>query len=275
MTITEKIVLAIVLLSMTSVIVVIVRKFPVLSVLNTDNIPGEKEASFKRSIIKKRVDRDLAKIGGSLQRLGDNAKILVKKSLFFLERNLNVQKISYIKKSLISVDKKEEIIKELFKEAELAEKEEDEFVAEAKYLEIINLDQKNTRAFFYLGELYYKVSKYTESIQTLNHALKLAMKEKSNKELDEDLSVAEIYFALAKSGREIDRIDYSIDCLVEALDIEPNNPRYLDLILDLSIIKKDKGLAWTYYNKMSKINPENNKLNSWYAEIIALGEKKE
>ncbi|MBN2854545.1 hypothetical protein JXK06_03385 [Patescibacteria group bacterium] len=273
MLLSEKIALFLALASMLAVFIIIIRKFSVLSILNTDNIPGEKEASFKKEIIKKRVDRDLMRFGRIFLSNTNRLKDRIKKTLTFIEKKLRTLKGNYLKSRPLSLDKKTELIKDLFKEAEVAEKKEEFELAETKYLEIINLDQKNIRAFFFLGEVYYEIAKYTEAIQTLNYALKLAIKAKKEAVLEEDLSVAEIYFSLAKAGRDLERFDYALESIREALDLEPNNPRYLDLILDLSIIKQDKGLAWTYFNKMSAINPENNKLQTWREEIIALGEE--
>ena len=273
MLLSEKIALFLALVSMLAVFIIIIRKFSVLSILNTDNIPGEKEASFKKEIIKKRVDRDLMRFGRIFLSNTNRLKNKTKKVLTFVEKNLWTLKSNYLKNRPLSLEKKSELIKDLFKEAEIAEKQEDEILAEAKYLDIINLDQKNLRAFFFLGEFYYGSAKLTEAIQTLSFALKLAIKERREGSLAEDLSVAEIYFSLAKAGRDLERFDYALESIREALDLEPNNPRYLDLILDLSIMKRDKGLAWTYFNKMSAINPENNKLQTWREEIIALGEE--
>ena len=60
----------------------------------------------------------------------------------------------------------------------------------------------------------------------------------------------------------------------EALDLEPNNPRYLDLILDLSIMKKDKESALYYLEKLAEVNPENNKLNELSERIEAIGNRR-
>ncbi|NCT55110.1 hypothetical protein GW758_04120 [Candidatus Falkowbacteria bacterium] len=268
----EKIALFIALVSMLAVFIVIIRKFSILSILNTDNIPGEKEAGFKRAIIKKRINRDLMRLSQVFLLNIEHLKNKTKNTLTFIEKNLHSLKSSYLKNRPLPMEQRNKLIKDLFREAEVAEKQDDGVLAEAKYLDIINFDQKNLRAFFFLGELYYSNAKLTEAIQTLSFALKLAVKEKRLGILAEDLSVAEIYFSLAKAGLELERLDYALESIREALDLEPNNPRYLDLILDLSIMKKDKGLAWTYFNKMSAINPENNKLQTWREEIMALGE---
>lgn len=270
MSLLEKIALTLSILSMLAIMVIIVRKFSVLSILNTDNIPGEKEAKFKKFLIKKRVDRDLNKVGGIFIVFYNNVKKIFVNSLGFLEKNLHKFKAVYNKKRNLSKEDKDKLIKDLFREFETAEKKEDFEIAETKLLEVINVDQNNLRAFFFLGKLYQEMSKLTESIQTLTYALKLAIKQKRDGELEDGLSLAEIYFSLAETGRDLERLDYALECISEALDLEANNPRYLDLILDLSIMKKDKDLAWSYFNRMSAINPENNKLLVWREKIEEL-----
>ena len=65
-------------------------------------------------------------------------------------------------------------------------------------------------------------------------------------------------------------LDESLEYTRQALDAEPNNPRYLDLILDLSIMRKDKNLARISWEKLSAANPDNKKLPEWLAKIEAL-----
>ena len=220
MSLFEKIALFLVLASMLAVFIIIIRKFSILSILNTDNIPGEKEAGFKKAIIKKRIDRDLMRLSQIFLSNIERLKSKIKNTLAFIEKNLYSLKNSYLKSRPLSMEKKNKLIKDLFKEAEAAEKQDDDALAELKYLDIINFDQKNLRAFFFLGQLYYSNAKLTEAIQTLSFALKLAVKEKKAGLLAEDLSVAEIYFSLAKAGLDLERLDYALESIREALDLD-------------------------------------------------------
>ncbi len=270
MTTEEKVVLALVLISAIPVLVIIFRKFSVLSVLNTDNIPGEKEASFKKELIRKKVDRDLSKIVNFFINLGLFFKRNTKNYLSLFENNLKKLKGFYLKKKDFSLEEKNQIIKELFKEVELAKKEDDESLVESKLLEIINLDEKNSEAFFALGHFYFQSDKLNEAIQTLSHVLKLLIREKQETTRAGSISVAEVYFSLAEVAQKMERLDNALEYVIEALDLEPNNPRFLDLILDLSIMRKDKKMAEIYYQKMLTINPENNNLLAWKEEIDSL-----
>jgi uncharacterized protein HemY len=89
------------------------------------------------------------------------------------------------------------------------------------------------------------------------------------------VSLQEIYFALSYLEKKAGNIDASYDNILEALELEPSSPRYLDLILDLSIIKKDKASAWQYLNRLSEANPQNQKLEDRRKEIEEIEDTEE
>jgi predicted Zn-dependent protease len=91
-------------------------------------------------------------------------------------------------------------------------------------------------------------------------------------EMLEGIVVSEIRFSLARVSYELGLMDEALEYTRQALDAEPNNPRYLDLILDLSIMRKDKNLAKSSWEKLSAANPDNKKLPEWLARIEALEE---
>ncbi len=265
----EKISFIISIFSLVALIFIIARKFPVLAVLNVENIPGEKEASFKKEIIKKRVDRDLNRLSGVFGNFLIKFKDRISNFLFFSEKNLKKIKNVYQKKKISWADR-EKLIKEFFVSAKEAMESEDEALAEEKLLEIISLDPLNLKAFFELAHTYTELRKWAEAEQTFRHALKLAKKRKGEDIFSGDLSTAEIHFSLAEMFLLADNISSAWNEAAEALDLEPKNPRYLDLILDLSIMKKDKNSAVNFLERLSVINPENTKLSDWQTKIEAL-----
>ncbi len=252
------------------ILAIILKKFPVLAILDVANMPGEKEAKFKDQIIKQRVERDLAKWGGSVARLW----LFFSKRLTSFLKNSHQQlkkvKLNYRLSSKIPWPEKQKRIKELFLAVEDLFKKEMLSEAEEKLIEIVSLDQKNLTAFFRLGELYDLQKKYSEARQTYDYALKLAKQYQEDKEIMGDITIQEIYFSLAYLEKEINNWEVALENIREALDLEPNNPRYLDLILDLSIIKKDKEAASEYLAKLAVVNPENNKLAELKEKIEVL-----
>jgi len=252
------------------VLAIVLKKLPALAILDINNMPGEKEAKFKEQIIKQKVERDLARWGGSVGRVWLFISRRVSGFLKTSQEKLKKIKLNYKSIAKIPFAEKQKIIKELFVAyADLLKK--DNFIeAEEKLVEIVSLDQKNLSAFFKLASLYDKQKKWSEARQTYEYALKLARQFKDDESIMADLTIQEIYFSLAWVEREADDLAAALENIREALDYEPNSPRYLDLILDLSIMRKDKDLALISFEKLAAVNPENNKLGEWKEKIESL-----
>jgi len=259
--------LIIIIVALIIIIIIIVRKFPVLAILDVGRIPGEKEAKFKEEIIKARVERDVAVLSGWFGRIW----LWLEKRLGLVLRNwqthLKKVKINYKVSIRVPKQKKQEQIKELFLAAEVATKKEDEEDVEDKLVEIISLDQKNLAAFVQLAELYTEQKKWTEARETYAYALKLARQKMRGDEGAGETTPQQVCFALAGVEKEAGDSAAALENIREALEHEPNNPRYLDLILDLSIIIKDKNLAIEIWEKLATVNPENQKLEEWRDKI--------
>lgn len=250
-------------LSLLVIVVIILKKFPALAILDINNMPGEKEAKFKDQIIRQKVERDVARVSGLVARvwlfLGRHVFNFLKSSQDRLEK----VKLNYKSSAKIPYSEKKKMIKELFVAYADLLKEEKYNEAEEKLVNIISLDQKNLPAFFKLGNFYSEQKKWSEARETYNYALKLAKQYEHDDEFMTEITAQEIYFSLAWVEKEAGNFEVALENIREALELEPNNPRYLDLILDLSIIKKDKDLAVIFLEKLAVVNPENQKLGEW------------
>jgi tetratricopeptide (TPR) repeat protein len=248
-------------------LVIIIKKFPALAILDVANIPGEKETKFKQQIIKQRVNRDLARWSGRLGRLALTINRRFSNWLKSWQMHLKKIKANHETGTKIPWQKKQKQIQGLLLAAEDLIKKEIFDSAEEKLVEVISLDQKNLPAFLSLGSLYESQKKWLEARQTYEHILKLERQYRDDKEIIGDLTRQEIYFSLANIEREAGETEAALENIREALELEPNNPRYLDLILNLSIMRKDKALAEEYWDKLAAVNPDNNKLTEWWKEI--------
>jgi Flp pilus assembly protein TadD len=249
---------------------IVIKKLPALAILDVNNMPGEKEAKFKDTIIKARVERDLAKWSGFFGRIFLSLSSSIKKVLKASQSNLKKMKLSYKIAAKMPWPEKQKRIKDLLFSVEDLIKREEFNEAEEKLVEVISLDQKNLGAFFKLGGIYEELKKYQEARQTYEYALKLAKQSRNDAEMMGDLSLQEIYYSLAWLEKGAGNFDAAFDNVSEALEFEPNSPRYLDLILDLSIMRKDKESAVKYLEKLSISNPENQKLAEIREEVEAL-----
>lgn len=245
------------------ILLIVIKKFPALAILDVNNIPGEKETQFKDKIMKARLERDLARWGNFFMKL----KNFYERRFGFLKHlqaRLKTLADHYKKSKKLTFSERQERVQVLLNESSDDLKNEDLNQAEEKLIEVIRLDNQNLKAFRELGDVYYLSKKYHEAKQTFEYALKLAVSLKADKDQPE------INFILAEINQDLDNLDAALNYVREALEFEANNPRYLDLLLELSIIKKDRSLAQETLNKLEAVNPENNKLNDWRSRIEAL-----
>lgn len=267
--------LVLILLSLSVIAVIVVRKFSVLANLNIDTIQVEREARFKEQIISNRIKRNwfryymrVVKVarpawGWMVSFAQDRyAKIVTYRD------NAAVAKKNVKPATEESVD---DMTKRMFFEADEFIKNDDFDAAEKIYIAIIGLDSQNTVAFKSLGELYLSKKNYVEAKQTMEHAIRLSENvtlspEKSFKEYQ----LAGIYFNLAGICRDMENFDEAVANIDKALSIEPNNPRYLDTKLEISIMKKDGEAARRVFAKLKEVNPENQKLDEVLKQIEEL-----
>ena len=274
------------------IIVIVAKKFSVLSSLDLKSIPAEKEASMKERIISNRLKRNFVRWGSKAMRVirpaGSAVSGLVKRSY----KKLSELKEDYKGEEHIPESSLKEKTEQLFIEAEAFEKSNDLPAAEKKYIEIIGIDSKNIQAFKNLAQVYFELKNYEEAKQIFEHILKLKdddaeaygglaeiAKENGdlNKAKDEYLKSLNInshrsqtYFDLALVYNAMDNVKEARQNIKKALDIEPNNPRYLDAMLDISIINKDKAAALDAYEKLKNANPDNQKLEEFKRKINEL-----
>jgi tetratricopeptide (TPR) repeat protein len=127
-----------------------------------------------------------------------------------------------------------------------------------------------------LGQLYFNNKSYDQAEEIYIYLIKLSaisdsggeakskkLEDAENNLLDTltvNAKIAVYYDDLAQIYEITGKADKTLDCYLKANMIEPNNPKYLDKIIKLSIELGDKSLAKKTFNRLRQINPENGKL---------------
>jgi tetratricopeptide (TPR) repeat protein len=248
---------------------IIFKKFPALAILDVENIPGQKEAKFKEQIIKTRLERDFSKWGKVFIKIWHFLNSISSKPLHNAYSKLKDIKDVYRRSKKLTLPARREHIRNLFRIAEDSLKADELDKAETSLIEIISLEQKNLPAFIELAEVYSVGKKWAEERQTLGYALKLAKTSQDDHFLG-DVTLQEIYFSLALVNENLNDYHEALDNIREALEFEPNNPRYLDLALELAIYQKDKKFALEILERLREVNPENAKLDDWSEQIAEI-----
>ncbi len=260
--------LAIILISLSVIISIVVRKFSVLSALDVENIQAEKEARFKEQIVGNRIKRNFYKHYSRFARKFRPAAEGVASFFVGIYKKLVDFKDSYNKEKVLQVENKETIVDKYLREADDYKKSEDFEKAEKSLIEVIALDSQNIKAFKMLGDVYLLKKSFPEAKQTLEHVVKLLetsydpnkiISGDGSEEISAQLSLA--YFDLTLASKEIGDLDNAALSVDKALSIEANNPRYLDTKLEISIMKKNDIGATETFNKLKEVDPGNQKLD--------------
>ena len=162
--------------------------------------------------------------------------------------------------------------------------------AEKNYVEIISLDPKNVSAYIGLAKVYFNQDKFKEAEEVTRHVVDsldsaselawayLGRTQKAQSKWEDAAGafkhalklnplMAKRWIDLGDCYKELGGVAEAIGAFRKAAEIEPNNPRVLDQLIGISIISGDKRLAREAFLQLQAVNPENQKLVDWEAQI--------
>ncbi|MDP2693074.1 MAG: tetratricopeptide repeat protein [bacterium] len=281
------------------IIVVIVKKFPQLTVLDVDNVPEVKAGRKKDEVLKKRVEEKterskknwlnkLKLASDGFGKLQNNFRDYVTKLTHRVEDD-----DKKVKEERVVSKKKEEKIETslytLVHEGHNAILNADFQTAENKFITAIRIDAKNIGAYKGLAEVYLRQEQFEQAQQTYEFVLQLSPDDDEvlinlgdiSIEMGDNKAAIEYYqkavlledshanrFAkLAELLGSMDEHETALVAIEQAIELEPQNPKYLDMLTELSIMTGDRGKAEDAYEKLRMSNPENNKLPTFKERI--------
>jgi len=253
--------LVLISISIFIILIIVVRKFSALANLDVENMPAEKEAKFKEQLATSRLQRNLSKWGSKITKFG---RFINEKGAFVFRTGydkLHEIRKEYVKPEIPETEEDKEImIKELFFKISDLDDKDDFLEKEKDLIRIIEIDSKNIKAFNSLGELYSENKKYEEAKQAFSHVLKLLPDDDTAKQAD-------VYYDMALIYKSTDENIEALETIKMASKFVPNNPRFLDALLDISIINNEKELAEEALGKLESVNPENGKIEELREKI--------
>ncbi|MEK7681188.1 MAG: tetratricopeptide repeat protein [Patescibacteria group bacterium] len=290
--------LSIIIVAVLAILFIVFKKFPQLSNLDLENLPEEKILQKKREIINKRIE----KTGTVLQKKLTRYLSPLRKGwgLFQLKFRIYVGKIQRLlhheealkiklKNKSMSKDEKEFKLAQLIQEAEQQfqlgnfDKAEDGFIAAVK------VSPKSASAYRGLGDTYLAKNAIEEARQTYSFLLKLdpeddsvlvklAELSESQGDLEEAIqyyqrailindSFSTRFYHLAELLLKVEQPEVAKESILQAAELESQNPKYLDLLIEIAIICGDKALALETLNDLRLVNSDNQKLDSFKDRI--------
>ena len=166
--------------------------------------------------------------------------------------------------------------------------------AERLFIEVIKTNPREAEAYRGLGKTYLAMEKLKEAKETFEFLAKLKP--------DEDRVYNYLGMVAEAQGKKAEAIRYFEEAVrlndklavrfydlgrmyvsakrpaaalrnfARAAEIEPNNPKYLDQLLEMSIITGDVDLAQEVYDRLRLTNPDNQKLPGFKQRIEEMEE---
>lgn len=273
-------------LSLLGLVFTLGRYLRLASGVDVAQLPGAAPAQLKRQLLDQRLQRQLKQVGapaaslvsgwfGALYRWAhDGAERLVALEESYRRRLLG--------KPLADVLAQQQQRQALIAEAESLAEDEDFAAAERVYLDLVKMDPSSVEAYEGLGSLYYRQRQYDDARLTFEYLAKLhggaevgysglglVAAERGDlagaaaayqRSVAANPRAAGNLYNLAKVYEALEDLAAAADQVEEALQLEPENPRYLDYGATLAILQRDATTAEELTERLAAVNPENQKV---------------
>jgi len=279
---------------------ILARKFSQLSLLDVETLPDVRERKRKQTVLRERALRFHKKRFSAPVRLPAFAAEFFKQvQLWFrnfvgaVERRA-MRARAEAKEAATPAEQFEEKeeVQLLVREADAAAQRKDWETAETHYIAAIKRDASCAGAYRGLGKVYVAQGQFDEAKETFAFVTKLLPNdapawidraEVARQAGDENAAIGyyrkavflnkrrpNVLMKLAMLLRDIGQVEEAVACAQEAVEQEPQNPKYLDFLVDASILLQDKTLAKEALAHLYRVNPENQKISSFEERIEAL-----
>jgi len=283
------------------IVIVIVRKFPQLALMDVENLPEVKVGKKKNEVLKRRAlaraDKAQQAWRKRWQPILRQLKHLQSKFRGYvagIERRLLEEQRKYRRarpQRATAADKFN--AQNLVQAADQVRGESDLEEAEKKYLTAVRLDPKNVDAYRGLAEVYRQQQQWEQAKETYNFILQLdpgdgetlmklaEMAEEAGdtrtaidyyqKAVLLDDHYAQRFVKLAELLIKMEQFETALEAIRQAVELEPQNPKYLDRWAEISILSGHKDEAEAAYQRLRMVNPENQKLAAFRERIDGMG----
>lgn len=246
--------------------VIIARKFPQLSLIDTAALPKEREAEKKKDIIRKRVHAGTA---DWWKRVAARVSpVLWKARTWYRKAFARVLRLDYKyrrqRPKHLAPEKAAKKVAALMEEAKAHVDTGRSNEAERALLHVLRLEPRNSGAYGLLGDVYMGNRQYAQAKETFGFLVKMR---------EQDGEVAEVgqdYIRYGLACQALGEPEGTLEAYEMAVSLEPMNPRYLDLLLEACILEGDQIRAREVLEKLREVNPMNQKLAQFEERITAI-----
>ncbi len=273
------------------ILVVIIRRFPQLPLIDVDSMPRAKEEKKKNALMKKQVEKRLVASRERWQRrvlplvaVAKRTQLAFRKLVGRMERMVILAREKRRREKPIGEQMGyDEQRRQLIDEGTLALSQNNLQAAEMKYIAAIRIDPKSEEAYRGLGDVYAGQGQKKEAKETFEFLLKLnpaneyALMQCADLAIEEgkleeavsyyqqavlvNPNLAPRFFKLAELLKDLGQHETALEAIMQAVELEPENPKYLDFLVEVSILAGDKNAAEEGVQRLRMANPDNQKLD--------------
>ena len=279
------------------IVVIIIKKFSRLAIIDIDSMSTEREAKIKEDLIWQRVARKAKERSKPIIEVSSELKRGTGKFLEGLQSRAKELEKKYADERRVTKPVKvkpgaQDKTKSLLDDANKLMSDDNLKEAEEKFIEIIGLDHHSSEAYWGLAQVYVKEKEFTQAKESLNFIIKLEKdddrvhallgeisylegdykdaKEHLEKSIKLNKSIPAHHLDLAKVFVALEDRKSAQKSLIRAKKLEPKNPKTLYFLIENSIILGIKDEASEAFKEFKKQNPDNPKLNEWKSKIAKI-----
>ncbi len=273
---------------------ILIKKLPVVKMINTTKIGDTKDDEVKTVITEARLKRKFENVFKKIGEISHPLVKLTKKYSSDLSSKVKLWE-GELKQKVVQQTEGAKPLLDLLQQADEARAKEDWEMGERLYLEVIRQSPKEIRAYDGLGELYLGAQDWEEAQELYtylvnNHktnpyyhvGLGRALSGQGQLELAKNeylkcvevgMVSSQIFFELARLYKDLAQIPQAFDAMSQARKMESGNPRILDFFIEISILNGRQTDAQSGLDDLRKANPENKKIALFDKQIIDLVSK--
>ncbi|MBI4089951.1 MAG: tetratricopeptide repeat protein [Candidatus Kerfeldbacteria bacterium] len=279
-----------------AIVVIVARRFPSLAAIDTSIIPAERQDELKARLIEERLRRRAARLGRAV-----NARLKPMLASFQASVRRRYHQLleleqRYRARATTGPETREEQVKAAATvESRLAEATQawhdgNLTTAEQRAIEAIRINPHSVAAYRLLANIYLEQKEYEQARQTLEFIMErlhvaddelyaelgLAAAgegklEEAKRDFEQSIklksTVAEHYLELCRVHLMLGDSASAFESCRTAVELEPKNPKYLDALVEASIISGKREWAKETLEKLRSVNPENQKLEALAARV--------
>ena len=151
-----------------------------------------------------------------------------------------------------------EVRQELRREAEELFEKEAYTAAEQRLIELVSLDPRQAETYELLGRVYLATRQFDQAKETFKYAHTIAPKD------------ASITVSLGELAMRDGNAKGAVVLFNEAVDLRPGNPKYLDYLIEASVLSGDRMHAKKGLEFLKEVNPDNQKIAEFEARVAEM-----